>query len=280
MRIKHLSVKNLFGIFNHDIPLNRDDRITIIYGPDGFGKTFTLRLVNELFNPGYGDFYRIPFDTINVVFEDGSTVSVVKHETAGEERLVFEFSREGAHPESYHRDKESESDVQEPSWFAELKEKVTISLIDTERLKQLTENDWQVMSKTIEAHFRENTEKIELLIKIINSRFVQKRLDISRQGGFIFTTSQGRTLQPDQLSSGEKHVIVLYYELLFKVRPDSLILIDEPELSLHIVWQQQFLRDLQAIIGLSGFDTLIATHSPQIIHDRWDLAVELKGPGE
>lgn len=280
MRIKHISVKNLFGIFNHDIPLNSDDRITIIYGPNGFGKTFTLRLVNELFNPGYGDFYRIPFDTVNVVFEDGSAVSVVKHETGGEERLVFEFSRKGAHHESYHRDKESESDAQEPSWFAELKEKVTISLIDTERLKQLTENDWQAMSKTIEAHFRENTKKIELLIKIINSRFVHKRLDINRQGGFIFTTSHGSTLRPDQLSSGEKHVIVLFYELLFKVRLDSLILIDEPELSLHIVWQQQFLRDLQAIIGLAGFDALIATHSPQIIHDRWDLAVELKGPGE
>ena len=136
------------------------------------------------------------------------------------------------------------------------------------------------MSTTIEADFEENTDKIELLVKIINSRFVQKRLEINRQGGFVFTTSQGRTLRPDQLSSGEKHVIVLFYELLFKVRPDSLILIDEPELSLHIVWQQQFIRDLQAIIGLAGFDALIATHSPQIIHDRWDLAVELKGPCE
>jgi len=280
MRIQHISVKNLFGLFNHDIPLNSDDRITIIYGPNGFGKTFTLRLVNELFNPGYGDFYRIPFDDVSVVLEDGSTVSVIKHETGGEERLDFEFSRKGSHPESYQRDKENESDVQAPSWFTELKKKVTISLIDTERLKQLTDNDWQAMSKTVEAHFRENTKKIELLIEIINSRFVQKRLDINSQGGFIFTTSQGRTLLPDQLSSGEKHVIVLFYELLFKVKPDSLILIDEPELSLHIVWQQQFLRDLQAIIGLAGFDVLIATHSPQIIHDRWDLAVELKGPGE
>jgi len=30
----------------------------------------------------------------------------------------------------------------------------------------------------------------------------------------------------------------------------------------------------------SNIDVLIATHSPDIIHDRWDLTVELKGPGE
>jgi hypothetical protein len=36
-------------------------------------------------------------------------------------------------------------------------------------------------------------------------------------------------------------------ELLFRVTPGSLILIDEPELSLHVVWQEQFLKDVQQI---------------------------------
>jgi hypothetical protein len=42
----------------------------------------------------------------------------------------------------------------------------------------------------------------------------------------------------------------------------------------------QFLKDLQTIIKLADFDVLIATHSPSIIEDRWDLTVELKGPVE
>ena len=280
MRIQHITVTKLFGIFDHNILLNRDDRITIIYGPNGFGKTFTLRLVNELFNPGYGDFYRIPFNEITVELEDTSTLSVTKNEKDGVVNLVFEFIRKGAQSETYHREKEYEVEKHEPSWFSELKKDVTISLIDTERLKMLTDNDWQAISNTIEDHIKENTDKIELIINIVNSRFFQKRLDINKHHGFVFTTSHGSRLQPEHLSSGEKHIVVLLYELLFNVKPDSLILIDEPELSLHVVWQQQFLRDLQDIIGLAGFDALIATHSPQIIHDRWDLAVELKGPGE
>ena len=85
-------------------------------------------------------------------------------------------------------------------------------------------------------------------------------------------------LTAKHLSSGEQQILALLYKLLFNVKPDTLILIDEPELSLHVAWQQEFLKDLQDIIKFVGFDVLIATHSPQIIHDRWDLAVELKGP--
>jgi len=72
----------------------------------------------------------------------------------------------------------------------------------------------------------------------------------------------------------------MFYELLFKVRKDSLILIDEPEITLHVAWQEEFLRDLQEMTRLSSFDVLIATHSPLIISDRWDLTVELKDTGE
>lgn len=49
-RIKQISVKNLFGMFDHTIPLNVDERITIIHGPNGFGKTALLRLLDTLFS--------------------------------------------------------------------------------------------------------------------------------------------------------------------------------------------------------------------------------------
>jgi len=63
--------------------------------------------------------------------------------------------------------------------------------------------------------------------------------------------------------------------LLFKAEENSLVLIDEPEISLHVVWQREFLNDIQEIIELQKIDVVIATHSPQIINDRWDLTVGL-----
>ena len=39
MRITKISVKGLFGMFDHEIPLNQESRITIVHGPNGVGKT-------------------------------------------------------------------------------------------------------------------------------------------------------------------------------------------------------------------------------------------------
>ncbi len=85
----------------------------------------------------------------------------------------------------------------------------------------------------------------------------------------------GHQLPLDSLSSGEQHELVLHYDLLFKVKQNTIVLIDEPELSLHVGWQKKFLSDLTAIVELSGIDAVVATHSPFIVGDRNDLMVGL-----
>jgi predicted ATP-binding protein involved in virulence len=165
-----------------------------------------------------------------------------------------------------------------------------VGLLDKEQdmaflpAKQISKNTEEVLSVYVQdveeklSVLDEITNKIDLFKQIINERFRYNRMTISRQEGFSFLTRGDKPLPVTSLSSGEQHELVLLYQLLFEVRPNSLILIDEPELSLHVAWQQQFLQDLQEITQLASFDVLIATHSPQIIHDRWDLTVELKGP--
>jgi predicted ATP-binding protein involved in virulence len=76
--------------------------------------------------------------------------------------------------------------------------------------------------------------RIELLTRIINSRFQFKKLSVSRSDGFVFTDINQRKLSLESLSSGEQHEVVLTYDLLFKTQTDTLLLIDEPEISLHI----------------------------------------------
>jgi predicted ATP-binding protein involved in virulence len=126
--------------------------------------------------------------------------------------------------------------------------------------------------------FDDLAARIKLFKELINGRFLYKKMAISKDDGFVFSSADGTVLSAANLSSGEQHELVLLYELLFRVRPNSLILIDEPELSLHVAWQEQFLKDLQSITGLTEFDVLIATHAPQVINDRWDLTVPLAGP--
>ena len=129
--------------------------------------------------------------------------------------------------------------------------------------------------------FDDLAARIDLFREIVNGHFQYKRMLIHKDKGFRFrSTRTDEELDASDLSSGEQHEVVVLYELLFHLRANSLVLIDEPELSLHIAWQEEFLRDLQRIIKLSPFDAVIATHSPQIVNNRWDLAVELTGPEE
>ncbi len=120
--------------------------------------------------------------------------------------------------------------------------------------------------------------QIDAFLNSINSRFLYKTMYVNRKEGFSFKLDTGEALSAHQLSSGEQHELVMLYEFLFRAKQDSLVLIDEPEISLHVTWQRQFLADLEKITKLSQFCVLIATHFPSIIDDRFDLAVELQGP--
>ena len=118
-------------------------------------------------------------------------------------------------------------------------------------------------------------KQLRILIDIVNERFLHKKLTINRHKGFVFHSNDGRPISLERLSSGEQHELILLYELLFRVEPDSLILIDEPENSLHVNWQERFLDDIQRASDLRAFDVLIATHSPDIIGDKHDWMVGL-----
>jgi predicted ATP-binding protein involved in virulence len=102
------------------------------------------------------------------------------------------------------------------------------------------------------------------------------RISISKTKGLVAKTSDENDLDLSSLSSGEQHELVMLYDLLFHVKPNTLVLLDEPELSLHITWQKAFLEDLLKVVSETTFDVLIATHSPFIVGERYDLITPLE----
>ena len=91
--------------------------------------------------------------------------------------------------------------------------------------------------------------KIKLFKELIDERFVTKHVLITRQNG-IEVIFKDRKVPIERLSSGEQHQLVLFFEMLFEIKMNPLILIDEPELSLHVAWQKKFIADLMKIIDL------------------------------
>jgi predicted ATP-binding protein involved in virulence len=462
MRITRIFVEKLFGIFDHEIPLNLSDRITIIHAPNGYGKTVILKMLNGLFNVQYTELLTIPYRSFHVEFDDQRRIVVRRSLGVGEEgreselsftlysnknkklkSFTVKYSKNSLGSEallaasqdflrgyspyatllygSCEEKPSTEEDLdcfgdqisvspisgeQDDHWLTEIREEATVYLIESQRLLNLSRNGnirkyrkngqavpqstvnmysdelvqeikkrsakyasvsqsldrsfparvlrqkiqefrektgkltnsdsltnedlrnkWDELEKyrnrLVESGLLERDEeqnlsiqtqeidkstknvlvvyiedvekklavfgdiaaKIDLFRRIINSKFSYKEIVVSREKGFIFRSKYpegsehhgSELLSPSSLSSGEQHELILLYELLFKVKEKSLVLIDEPELSLHIGWQVNFLEDLQEISKLADLDLLIATHAPDLISDRWDLTVELKG---
>ncbi|HDR9799131.1 TPA: AAA family ATPase [Burkholderia cenocepacia] len=151
-----------------------------------------------------------------------------------------------------------------------------VSAIDTLDSTRLDVLDLYVTDTHSKLNLLDNlSNRVNLLLEIVNKKFRNKIISLDKQEGLKAVSSTGALLDLDALSSGEQHELVLIYDLLFRVDPDTLVLLDEPELSLHLTWQKQFLEDLLKIVDATGFDAVVATHSPFIVGDRHDLMVQL-----
>lgn len=76
------------------------------------------------------------------------------------------------------------------------------------------------------------------------------------------------TIQLTQLSSGEKQIVSLFSKLYLESDEKSIVIIDEPELSLSLEWQKMLLPD---IMRTENCDLLVTvTHSPFIFENEFD----------
>ncbi|MFF3211088.1 AAA family ATPase [Streptomyces sp. NPDC002886] len=163
---------------------------------------------------------------------------------------------------------------------------VEIGLIDAGDELQLPENLDHAARRVLDTYLDDIDDKfdrlnglaqrLQLFLEIVNGKLRRVSLEAAREGGLIARTRKKRELiDLESLSSGEQQEIVIAYGLLFRELAGTLVLIDEPELSLHVSWQLDFIPDLLRIAKVADLEFVAATHSPQIVNDRWDLAVAL-----
>lgn len=118
-------------------------------------------------------------------------------------------------------------------------------------------------------------KRLSTLYEVIErAEFSDKQLKMDARYGLYFVGGDTIVI-PEYLSSGEQHFIIQVITLLIIANSSSLILIDEPELSLHPAWQMDYLKMLQTIAQIGGHQFILATHSPQIFDYHWSYTIDL-----
>ena len=84
----------------------------------------------------------------------------------------------------------------------------------------------------------------------------------------LYVYKQGLMYSFDDCSSGEKHILFAFLNIARHIHDNSLILIDEPEISLHPNWQMIYITALKQLFHeFSSCHFVIASHSPYLVSD-------------
>lgn len=416
--IESIKIKKLFGIYDYDIRLNTEGSVTVITGPNGYGKTTLLKILFHLLRSDFWYFYLISFTKIVIIFTEGETIAIekiVEGEVEGtplherDYKVIFNFSRGPA----FFLDKKYMSKLMEsvfcqssachPFMPSDYEYYLTYNyrynndkLIDVEshkfasflsgykctyqKVKQIIYTEHNLASDTtslavcgkheiteipddIKNRFLKSQDAfaakaqeidgayLKRLIDVKNKRYSQsavkdeaekiakkieefkkyglvsknmsfvtdvderhrdifflyledmeqkmatldslyaqlsvfdncvngkslsdKEMYLNRKDGVKVRYKDGTDVPLARLSDGERNLIMLYYQLIFSTDKGSLLLVDEPENSLHVAWVEKMLDDYKMIAERLGCQIVIATHSPMFLDDDWDVCIDL-----
>lgn len=127
-----------------------------------------------------------------------------------------------------------------------------------------------VLSSALASNIADPNQRMRIAVDSFNTHFLDANL-LTRLTGLskaqfnkpTFENASGHQVTIDQLSDGEKQLYGRVISLMILQPNNSIILIDEPEISLHPAWQQKIMQ-IYSRIGTNN-QFIVATHSPQII---------------
>lgn len=106
---------------------------------------------------------------------------------------------------------------------------------------------------------------------LVDDLFSETGKKIIRQSNEIQFEQDGDILTPYQLSSGEKQMLVILLTVLVQDNQAYTLFMDEPEISLHVEWQQQLISLIRSLNP--NAQIVLTTHSPALIMNGWMDAV-------
>lgn len=128
-------------------------------------------------------------------------------------------------------------------------------------------------ARELEKHRNDIFAPIRLYEDIVNSFLEDKTVKVDENGHLQIKPSSQSELGWRDLSSGEKQILILLTQSLLRIDNSVVYIADEPELSLHVTWQEKLLESLVTLGGQK--QVIVATHSPDIVGNFQDKVIDL-----
>ena len=290
MKIKNLHIKEFKGLRDISINFEKNDEpldLVVLAGSNGSGKTRILESILDYFQKIVNHIEHIENENVAGVFFETDEQSCLKegYDSWSLYKILNSYNDENSFergrkvveknlkvfPKIIYVPTETnfqKVEIASPMLFREYK---FLNIVDSGLIKDVpsyiatritelaNEQESIPMGEIRKAVFREINEIFEILDLDIKISGISK----NAKSIPIFTNSAGDKFDINELSSGEKQLFLRTLAIKMLNPENSIILIDEPELSLHPKWQQRIV-DVYRKIGKNN-QIIIATHSPHIL---------------
>ena len=285
MKIKEINISGIGCI--HNLHLEFNDKMNIICGPNGIGKTTIIESVASMFMFGKPTIKRNVTDTKGSIHArvdvNGSIIekaieikSFIPNESDSAcsfsdcaSKIIsikvgrnFEYSRLNAIP--------GDKDRNNPELWNEVREGVKFDEVKGWFVNRYL---YSAREGTLSQQQISNYHLAEKCFSIINNKYSFSRV-MGATNDIMVDTPQGE-IYFEYLSSGFKSIIYLLFstikEIEFRFKEqnvlaeefDGIILIDEVEIHLHPEWQEKIISILKDTFPCAQF--IVTTHSPHVI---------------
>ncbi len=295
MRIKDFEIKNLYGMYSFKSQL--DEKVNIIVGNNGTFKSTILNFIRFLAIDGVEP--TLAYERVTMSLEDGIVVNskpTTSHSEGRDAKVKLSItlsSREitlngkdipaEEYPKHLKFDFISTFDIKD-------KDINTQQTYLDKRLVQL-QSDYGYYLNGLQKQFtsylnkqgsvtKELYDKVytrkTLFENLVNGAFKETGKVIDNESEKLRFIIDGKTsIEASQLSSGEKQLLIILLTVLLEDGREYVLMMDEPEISLHISWQYELLN---WILELNpNVQLILTTHSPSIFSDGWgDKAIYME----
>ena len=302
MKIEKVHIKNVKGIKNLELSFKKDNKILdliVLAGVNGSGKTTILEAIKDFFNNKYLNFNKPEKSNVNldIFFEDFEKKQIEEAEKSSIDNYEHKLQDFFSALQSYEYNRKNNGEyysyliakffenppkiiyVPAENKFEEIqtysttlsKEYKFINTINSNVIRDIP--SYIATRRNYLATIEEDLTMKEITNKVvneINGIFDILELDVKLKGFSknektmpVFENSAGEKFDINDLSSGEKQLFLRTLSIKMLEPKNSIILIDEPELSLHPKWQQRII-EVYKKIGENN-QIIVATHSPHIL---------------
>ncbi|MBP3419154.1 MAG: AAA family ATPase [Marinifilaceae bacterium] len=262
-RITKITISNIWNRYNLEWTDLHPD-VNIVVGINGSGKTTIFKIIDAVMRAdikalkGFGVNVVIDFEGHNsVVYTPKTTLIDLKRQLAG-----INYCKISTFDVPL-RDRSVNSKN-----FSQLYSQLYNLVYDIAG-EESSLSDYRLMATNYPEKADHINKRIQAFFATVDRLFegTGKTISINRQNNRLVFNDDGDIIELHQLSSGEKQLLLVLLKVFLMDEVPYILLMDEPEISLHIEWQHRFFEEIRLLNPNTQIIT--STHSPSIFADGW-----------